>query len=129
MRRSDSPDLTRRESQIMQILHRRKEATAAEVQGDLPDPPGYSSVRKLLEILEKKGCVTHRSDGPRYVFAPATAPVEARKSALKNVMSTFFAGSVEDTVLALLDMSEKPLSKEKLDRIAKLADRAKRKGK
>ena len=113
----------------MQILHRRNEATAAEVQAELPDPPGYSSVRKLLEILEKKGYVTHRSDGPRYVFAPATEPVEARKTALQNVMSTFFAGSVEDTVLALLDMSEKPLSKDKLDRIAKLADRAKRRGK
>src|SRR5437762_11606126 len=93
MKAQEAPALTRRESQIMEILHRLDRATAAEVQAELPDPPGYSSVRKLLEILEKKGEVQHEQDGPRYVYAPATVKTEARRSALEALVRTFFSGS------------------------------------
>jgi predicted transcriptional regulator len=112
----------------MEILHRLERATAAEVQAELPDPPGYSSVRKLLEILEKKGEVQHEQDGPRYVYTPATVKTEARRSALEALVRTFFSGSVEETAVALLGMSKEKLSSDALKRIVSEADRAKRKG-
>src|SRR5205823_4998779 len=122
------PALSRRESQIMEILHRLDRATAAEVQAELPDPPGYSSVRKLLEILEKKGEVQHEQDGPRYVYAPATVKTEARRSALEALVRTFFSGSVEETAIAPLGMSKEKLSPDGLKRIVSEAERAKRRG-
>jgi predicted transcriptional regulator len=128
MKKSVPSALSRRESQIMEILHRLERATAAEVQAELPDPPGYSSVRKLLEILEKKGNVQHEQDGPRYVFSPSTIKTEARRSALEQLIRTFFGGSVEETAVALLGMSERKLSPEVLKRIAAEAERASRKG-
>jgi BlaI family penicillinase repressor len=128
VKKSFLPALSRRESQIMAILHRLERATAAEVQAELPDPPGYSSVRKLLEILEKKGEVQHEVDGPRYVFSPATVKTEARRSALEELVRTFFSGSVEETAVALLGMSKERISPEALKRIAAEAERAKRKG-
>jgi BlaI family transcriptional regulator, penicillinase repressor len=128
MRKAPLPALSRRESQIMEILHRLERATAAEVQAELPDPPGYSSVRKLLEILEKKGEVQHEQDGPRYVFFPSTIKTEARRSALEQLIRTFFGGSVEETAVALLSMSERKLSPEVLKRIAAEAERASKKG-
>ena len=121
-------DLTRREAQIMAILHRRGRATAAEVLAELPDPPGYSSVRKLLEILEGKGYVRHDQDGPRYVYSPSAAPEQARRSALQDVLRTFFAGSVEQAVATLLELSGPKLTPEELERIAKLAEQAKKEG-
>lgn len=128
MKKAPLPALSRRESQIMQILHRLERATAAEVQAELPDPPGYSSVRKLLEILEKKGEVQHEQDGPRYVFFPSTEKSEARRSALEQLIRTFFGGSVEETAVALLSMAEQKPSREVLKRIAADAERARRKG-
>ena len=128
MKKSPTPALSRRESQIMEILHRLERATAAEVQGELPDPPGYSSVRKLLEILEKKGEVLHEQDGPRYVFYPATVKTEARRSALQQLVRTFFGGSVEETAVALLSMSDRKMSADVLKRIVAEAERASRKG-
>ena len=86
--------MSRREAQILDILYERGEATAAEIQARLPDPPGYSSVRKLLEILEEKGIVRHKVDGRRFVYAPATSATTARKSALQHLVRTFFNGSV-----------------------------------
>src|SRR5205085_10301718 len=112
MRAQGAPGLTRRESQIVEILHRLERATAADVQAELPDPPGYSSVRKLLEILEKKGVVQHEQDGPRYVFSSATVKTEARRSALEALVRTFFSGSVEETAVALLGMSKEKISPE-----------------
>lgn len=112
----------------MEILHRLGRATAAEVQAQLPDPPGYSSVRKLLEILEKKRSVQHEQDGPRYVFSPATVKAEARQSALEQLVRTFFGGSVEETAVALLGLSDERLSPDALKRIAAQAERARRKG-
>ena len=120
--------LTRRESQIMEILYRRGRATAAEVHQELPDPPGYSSVRKLLEILEEKGYVQHDQDGPRYVYSPAVPADQARQSALQQMLRTFFAGSVEQAVAALLELSGPKLSDAELDRIARLARQVKKEG-
>lgn len=124
----DRTELTRRESQIMRILFRREAATAVQVQEDLPDPPGYSSVRKLLEILERKGHVEHEREGRRYVYRPVVPVEEASRSVLRQVVGTFFQGSVEDAVAALLEAESARLSDEELDRIAAMAERARREG-
>src|SRR5271166_2080161 len=92
--------LSRRERQIMDVLHARGRATAAEVLAALPDPPGYSAVRALLRILERKGHLKHRNEGARYVYLPRVSRQAASRSALKRVVSTFFAGSVAKTMAA-----------------------------
>lgn len=118
--------LTRREREIMDILYRRGRATAHEVLDDLADPPSYSAVRALLRLLEERGHVKHTEDGQRYVYAPAVARGDARKSALSHLVKTFFAGSVEDAVAALVDRSK--LSAEELDRLSDIIDRARKEG-
>ena len=120
--------LTRRESQIMEILYRREKATAAEVHAEMPDPPSYSTARKLLEILEEKGYARHEQDGPRYVYFPVVAADAARDTALEQMVRTFFQGSIGSAVTALLELQGPKLSDEELDRIAKLAEQAKREG-
>jgi predicted transcriptional regulator len=121
-------ELSRRERQIMNIVHRLGRATAAEVLEDIPDPPSYSAVRAMLRILEEKGQLQHEQDGPRYVYS-AIVPVErAGRSALSHVVSTFFAGSAEDAVATLLDMNERKLSAEELARLARLIHRARQEG-
>lgn len=120
--------LSRRERQIMDIVYRLGEATAAEVMENLPDPPSYSAVRALLRILEEKSHLRHRQEGPRYVYVP-TVPVDAAKqSALKHVLSTFFEGSVSQAVAALLDLSRDDLSDAELARLARLIDQANQEG-
>ena len=118
--------LTRREREIMDILYRRGRATAHEVLEDLADPPSYSAVRALLRLLEERGHVKHAVDGQTYVYSPAVARGDARKSALTHLVKTFFAGSVEDAVAALVDRSK--LSREELDRLSEIIDRAKKEG-
>lgn len=118
--------LTRREREIMDILHRRGKATAHEVLAELADPPSYSAVRALLRILEERGHVKHTQDGQRYVYAPVVARGDARKSALSHLVKTFFGGSVEDAVAALVDRSK--LSPEELDRLSDIIDRARKEG-
>src|SRR3954470_23699865 len=113
---SKTSTLTRREREIMDVLYRRGRATAHEVLEDLADAPSYSAVRALLRLLEERGHVKHTQDGQRYVFAPAVARGDARKSALSHLVKTFFAGSVEDAVAALVDRSK--LSPEELDRLS-----------
>ena len=113
----------------MEILYRRGRATAAEVLEDIPDPPSYSTVRKLLEILEEKALVTHEHDGPRYVYTPTVPAAEARQSALDQLVRTFFSGSIGTAVAALLELSGPKLSDVELDRIAHLAEQAKKEGK
>ena len=102
--------LSRRERQVMDILYRRGEATVAEVMTDLPDPPTYSAVRSILRILMEKEMITHREDGPRYVYLPAVNTDRARDDALKHVIRTFFDGSAEQAVAAVLRMSDADLS-------------------
>jgi len=101
-------DLSRRERQIMDIIHARNEATAADVQAALLKAPSYSAVRALLRILEEKGFLKHREEGPRYVFAPVESPESARGSALKRVVETFFDGSLANAVAALVDTEKLP---------------------
>jgi predicted transcriptional regulator len=115
-------DLSRRERQIMDVIYQRGQATAAEVAEAIPDPPSYSAVRALLRILEEKGFVRHEQQGVRYVFLPTVKRANARRSALKGLVHTFFDGSVEQTVAALLD--QRKLSAEELERLAELIDRA-----
>src|SRR6266849_2972154 len=107
---STEQHLSRRERQIMDVLHARGAATAAEVLAGLPDPPGYSAVRALLRILEEKGHVRHRREGARYVYLSRTSPQSARRSALKRVVSTFFQGSVSQAMAALLESADTELS-------------------
>ena len=120
--------LTRRESQIMEILFRRGQATAAEVLSEMPDAPSYSTARKLLEILEEKGYVRHAQEGPRYVYSPLVAADDARNTALEQMVRTFFHGSIGSAVTALLELQGPQLSDDELDRIAKLAEQAKKEG-
>ncbi|MGH9346467.1 MAG: BlaI/MecI/CopY family transcriptional regulator [Vicinamibacterales bacterium] len=115
-------DLSRRERQIMDVIYERGQATAAEVAGAIPDPPSYSAVRALLRILEGKGYLRHEQQGLRYVFLPTVKRASARRSALKGLVRTFFDGSVEQTVAALL--GQQKLTPEELDRLAALIDRA-----
>ena len=120
--------LSRRESQIMEIVYERGRATAAEVLERLPDPPSYSAVRAMLRILEDKGHLRHEQDGPRYVFLPTVAPEEARDSALKRVVRTFFDGSAEGAMAALIDLGVSDLDEEALERLADLIEEARREG-
>jgi BlaI family transcriptional regulator, penicillinase repressor len=120
--------LSRRERQIMDLLYQLGEATAAEVQERLPDPPSYSAVRAMLRILEEKGHVRHTEDGPRYVFAPVVARDTARKSAVTHLLRTFFDGSVEQAMTALLDATDRKLSTAEVDRLAALIEQRKRDG-
>lgn len=120
--------LTRREREIMDILYRRGRATAAEVLEDMTDPPTYSAVRALLRILEDEGHIRHVQDGPRYVYLPAVARSDARKSALSHVVATFFDGSVEQAVATLVESSRSKLSTDELERLAQLIDKAKKEG-
>ena len=114
----DSPTaLSRRERQVMDILYRRGEATVAEVMADLPDPPTYSAVRSILRILMEKDLITHREDGPRYVYLPAVNAERARDDALKHVIRTFFDGSAEQAVAAVLRMSDAHLSDAEIDQL------------
>src|SRR5947209_11369582 len=101
----------------MDILYRRGEATVAEVMGELPDPPTYSAVRSILRILMEKKLITHREDGPRYVYLPAVDTDEARDDALKHVIRTFFDGSAEQAVTAVLRMSDAQLSTAEVEQL------------
>ena len=125
MQKSDR-HLSRRERQIMDVVYQRGRVTAAEVLDALPDPPSYSAVRALLRVLEEKGHLRHRRDGARYVFLPTVPRETARRSALARVVQTFFGGSTQATVAALIDQSS--LSDTDLDRLRDLIDRARQEG-
>ena len=116
--------LSRRERQIMDILFQRGEGTVAEVLESLADPPSYSSVRALLGVLEDKGFVSHSQDGPRYVYRPTIEKDRAQRSAVRRLRDTFFDGSAEQVMAALLDDTDARLSGSELDRLARLIDRA-----
>lgn len=107
-------DLTRRERQVMDILHRRGDSTVAEIMGDLADPPTYSAVRSILRILGEKQLISFREDGPRYVYFPAAPTEQAQADVLDHVVRTYFAGSTEQAVTALLRLSDTALSESEL---------------
>ncbi len=121
-------NLSRRERQIMDILYQHGKATANEVLDSLPDPPSYSAVRALLRVMENKGLLEHEEDGPRYVYKPTVSQSSARRSALSHVLQTFFDGSTEAAVAALIDLSRDRLSEDELDRLTKLVNKAKKEG-
>ena len=120
--------LSRRERQIMDVLYQRGKASAAEIHQALPDPPSYSAVRAKLRVLEDKGHVKHREEGLRYVYVPALAPERARRTALRHLVDTFFNGSVEQVVAALIDKSAVTVSKDELDRLSAMIEDARKEG-
>ena len=124
----DHGALTRRERQIMDILYKRGRATANEVLADLPGTPHYSTVRTQLRVLEEKGHVTHEEHGLRYVYMPAIPRRAARKSALRHLVDTFFDGSAEQVVAAVLGGEGSKLSDEELDRIFEIVEKARKEG-
>ena len=121
------PDqLSRRERQIMDIVYARGQATAAEVTAALADPPSYSAVRALLRILEEKGHLRHEQEGPRYVFLPVVSRDRARRSALRNLVKTFFGGSSAQAAAALIDQGE--LSEDEVARLSEAIEKARKEG-
>ena len=121
--------LSRRERQIMDIVYARGEASAQDVLGDLPDPPGKTAVRTLLRILEEKGHLTHRQEGLTYIYRPSRPRSRAGRSALQRVLQTFFDGSLEKAVAAHLGDPASDLSPEELTRLADLIAEARTRGK
>jgi predicted transcriptional regulator len=120
--------LSRRERQIMDILHSRGEASAAEVLRALPNPPSYSAVRALLRILEEKGHIKHRQEGARYVYLPRISRERASRLALRRVVSTFFKGSISQAMAALLENADMDLSEDELNKVAELIRKARKEG-
>lgn len=121
--------LSRRERQIMEVVYRHGEATAAQILAGLPDPPSYSAIRALLRILVDKKHLQHRADGPRYVYSPTVPRQAARAQALAQVVNTFFDGSALKAASALLGSSQRKLSKAELDELGTLIDAARKRGK
>ena len=121
-------DLTRRESQIMEILYRRRRATVEEIRSELPDAPSPSSVRKLLDIMIDRGLLAREYDGPRYVYFPAVKPEDASRSALKQLVRTFFNNSPGSAMAALLDITPTPLSAAEYRRLSGLLKRVREQG-
>jgi len=125
MRKDGHRNLSRRERQIMDILYQSGRASASQIHAALPDPPTYSAVRAKLRVLEEKGHVRHEEESLHYVYLPTVTRDTARRSALRHLLSTFFEGSVEQAVAALLDLSAANLSEKDLDRISNLIQEAK----
>ena len=124
----DKPGLSRRERQIMDALYAMGEATVGEVMDRMPDPPSYSAVRATLRVLEEKGHAKHKQDGPRYLYLPTVSRDKAQSNALKHVVGTFFGGSVEQAVMALLSMPETKMSDDQLEKLAEQVRRAEEEG-
>ena len=118
--------LSRRERQIMDILYRRGKASASEVREAMEDAPGYSAVRAMLRVLEEKGHIKHQAEGLKYVYVPVVAREKAKRSAVTHLLDTFFAGSPEQIVAALLDVSATRLTRAELDRMSEMIERARR---
>ena len=128
MKKSGPLDLGRRERQIMEAVYARGEASAGDVLAALPDPPSYSAVRAMLNMLEEKGHLHRKKAGRKYLYVPTVAPEKARRSALRNVLETFFGGSAMQAVASLIEMQEEKLSGEDLDRLARMIDDARKGG-
>jgi predicted transcriptional regulator len=122
-----SANLGRRERQILDTVYRLGRATVAQVRAELPDPPSYSAVRGMLNLLEEKAHLTHEQDGLRYVYLPVVGAAEASRSALSHVVQTFFGGSPADAASALLEMPER-MSRKELSQLSALVRQAMREG-
>ena len=121
-------DLGRRERQILDVVYRLGRASVADVRGELPDPPSYSAVRGMLNLLKDKGHLRHEADGLRYVYLPVVEPAEARRSALAHVVRTFFGGSQAEAASALFDLPDQKLSRDELARLSRLVQQAMKEG-
>jgi BlaI family transcriptional regulator, penicillinase repressor len=128
MAKQKTVDLTRRESQIMEILYRRRRATVEEIRSELPDAPSPSSVRKLLEIMIERGLLAREYDGPRHAYFPAAKPEEASRSALTQLVRTFFDNSPGSAIAALLDIPSTRLSAAEYRRLSSLLERVREQG-
>ena len=126
--KTEANALSRRERQVMDILHRRAEATVAEIMAELPDPPTYSAVRSVLRILGEKNLIRYKEDGPRYIYFPAQDSEEARDDVLAHVVRTYFAGSPEQAVTALLRMSDVDMKDDEIVRLRETIRRARQSG-
>jgi predicted transcriptional regulator len=124
----DALDLSRRERQVMDILHRRGSATVTDIMDELPDPPTYSAVRSILRILKEKELIRYEEDGPRYVYYPADPTERTRDDVLAHVVRTYFAGSTENAVTALLRMSDVDLEDSAITRLRDTIRRARQDG-
>jgi predicted transcriptional regulator len=125
---SPTAGLSRRERQCLDVLYQKGQATVAEVMASLADPPSYSAVRATLNVLLEKGHATHKQDGPRYVYLPAVPADAARNAAVQHLVTTFFGGSTEEAVAALLDIGDLKTSRDTLDRLAKKIQSARKEG-
>lgn len=128
MGKQQGDGLSRRERQIMDALYKLGKASAAEIRDAIPDPPTYTAVRTHLGILQEKGHVKFESDGTRYIYEPVVAREEMGKVAVRNVVDTFFGGSVELIVASLLEQREANITDEQLERLAEMIDQARREG-
>jgi len=125
---NELPQLSRREREVMDIVHEAGTVTAAQIRDSMAEPPTYSAVRSVLRILVNKGHLVSEQDGARYLYAPTVPASRARRSAMRHVVKTFFGGSVEGAVAALLDLEDTKLSPEERARIEALIERASREG-
>lgn len=125
-RRPATEDLSRRERQVMEILHRRGESTVTEIMQAMSDPPTYSAVRSILRILGEKKLIEYKEDGPRYVYFPAKPTDQARDDVLAHVVRTYFAGSTEQAVTALLRLSDADVDDAEITRLREKIRRARR---
>jgi BlaI family penicillinase repressor len=121
-------NLSRRERQIMDILYSRGKSSASEVRQAMPDPPSYSAVRAMLRVLEEKGHVRHQAEGLKYVYVPTLPREKAKRLAVKHLLDTFFKDSPEQVMAALLDVSSTRLTREELDRMAEMIEKARKEG-
>ena len=121
-------ELGRRERQIVETVYRLGRATVAQVLAELPDPPSYSAVRGMLNLLEEKGHLRHEQDGLKYVYLPVIAPADASRSAMAHVVHTFFGGSPAEAATALFDLPDRKLSREELERLSQLVRQAMKEG-
>ena len=124
---AETGGLSRRERQIMDILYRQGKCSASEVREAMPHAPSYSAVRALLRILEEKGHLNHQEEGLKYVYTPTVARDKAKRSAVKHLLDTFFNGSPEQIMAALLDVSSTRLTRDELDRMSAMIEKAKEK--
>jgi len=122
------PGLSRREREAMDIVYRLRRATAAEIRAEMAEPPSDPAVRTTLRVLVRKGRLKHEYDGPRYVYFPTTAPEAARRSAFRHLLDTFFSGSANGAMAALLEMKDTDLTSSQRRRLKELIDDADRKG-
>ena len=120
--------LSRRERQIMDVIYARGRASVAQVHQAMPDPPSYSAVRALMRILEDKGHLKHTSEGNKYIYQPTRSRRQASRSAMQRMLRTFFDGSAEQALAALLEVSPSAPTQEELARLAKIIDKARKEG-